>query len=424
MTAVEMLNRGMEEIARSPDKKIKSIVVATDGSDAALSAFRAANLICSGTDASVRVVSVLEPLPITFPSAEGMMFPPSLDESRREAQRAIVFGQMEKFDVQGSWPLDIALGRPGDAIAEYARNSGADLIIIGTNKHGVLGRIFGEETATDIARLSEIPLLVASPLMTRLPKRVAVAMDLHPDGMRHTHKALRFLTDAASVSCVHVKPRSELLGIDWAEFDREYEHAMKDRFHVVETSLRSVNLRPDLVVLHGDAAHELVDFATYSKAELLVVGVKRRVGRARAIGGRTARKIIRRAECSVLIVPNVPANLPELETVGQTETIRDSKLWDDAMRRFTARNAGRIVNLEVDDPEIGALVEATQYPLLGVDYDHRDGCVTITLGQMRGLDRHLTRTISNAKSISVLTAKGRDTALSIKHNGGQTLLTL
>jgi nucleotide-binding universal stress UspA family protein len=424
MTAVEMMNSEMEEIAVSPSNKIKSILVATDGSDAALSAFLAANLICSRTDARVRVVSVLEPLPITFPSAEGMIFPPSFDDSRREAQRAIVFDQMKKFDVQGSWPLDITLGRPGEAIAEYARNYGADLIIIGTNKHGVLGRIFGEETATDIVRLSEIPLLVASPQMTRVPRRVAVAMDLNPDGMRRTHKALSFLTDAASVSCVHVKPRSELLGIDWAEFDREYEHAMKDRFHVVETSLRSVNLRPDLVVLHGDAAHELVDFATYSKAELLVVGVKRRVGRARAIGGRTARKIIRRAECSVLIVPNVPANLPELETVGQTETISDSKLWDDAMRRFTARNAGRIVNLEVDDPEIGALVEAAQYPLLGVDYDHRNGCLTISLGRVRGLDRHLTRTISNAKSISVLTVKRRDTALSIKHNSGQTLLTL
>jgi hypothetical protein len=152
--------------------------------------------------------------------------------------------------------------------------------------------------------------------------------------------------------------------------------------------------------------------------------VKRRPGRVRAIGGRTARKIIRQADCSVLIVPNLPPKMRDLELAGETDVMSDPALWDDALRKFTSRNAGRAVNLEVDDPELGALVEATQYPLLGVDYDHRDSCLTITLGRMRGLDRHLTRTISHAKSISVLTVNGRDTALSIRHNGGQTLLTL
>ena len=424
MTAVEMISRDMEETVTAPEKKLKSIVVATDGSDSSIAAFSAANLIRAKTGADVRVLSVLEPMPITFPSAEGMIFPPSLDESRKEAQRAIVSSQMEKFDREKNWPLDVVFGRPGEAIADYARTKAADLVIVGTNKHGVLGRIFGEETATDIARLSEIPLLVASPGMTRLPKRVIVAMDLNPQGMQRTPEPIALLADSPSISCVHVKPRSEFLGIDWAEFDKEYELAMKDRFHVVERALGGANLRADLVVLHGDAAHELVDFATYSKAELLVVGVKRRPGRVRAIGGRTARKIIRQADCSVLIVPNLPPKMRDLELAAETDVMSDPALWDDALRKFTSRNAGRAVNLEVDDPELGALVEATQYPLLGVDYDHRDSCLTITLGRMRGLDRHLTRTISHAKSISVLTVNGRDTALSIRHNGGQTLLTL
>jgi hypothetical protein len=107
---------------------------------------------------------------------------------------------------------------------------------------------------------------------------------------------------------------------------------------------------------------------------------------------------------------------------GETDVIRDSQKWSAALREFTARNAGRVVNLEVDDPEIGALVEASRYPFLGADYDHKDGRLTLTLGYTKGLDRHLSRTIAGPESVSILRVKGRDAALSVAHAGGQTLL--
>ncbi|MEP6509197.1 MAG: hypothetical protein ABJC63_13315, partial [Gemmatimonadales bacterium] len=63
------------------------------------------------------------------------------------------------------------------------------------------------------------------------------------------------------------------------------------------------------------------------------------------------------------------------------------------------------------------------YPLRGVDYDHRDGRLTISLGYTSGTDRHLTRSIEHPESVSVLSVNGRDSALSVAHGGGQTLLT-
>lgn len=91
---------------------------------------------------------------------------------------------------------------------------------------------------------------------------------------------------------------------------------------------------------------------------------------------------------------------------------------------FTARNAARVVSLEVDDPDIGAMVEARSYPLLGVDYDHKDKRISIMLGDSTTGGRHLTRGISNPDSVSVLTESGKDVALSIAHGKGQTLLTI
>ena len=425
MTAVEMITRDMDEkTVLTPRIGLKSIVVATDGSDSALAAFNAASLIRAKNGSEIHVLSVLEPMPIMFPAPEGMLLPPDFDESREEAQRAIVVDQMRKFDTANQWTLDLKLGRPAETIADFARDQEADLIIIGTNKHGIWGRILGEETATEIARLSDTPLLVASPEMTRLPKRIVVAMDLNPDGLQCAPKAVKWLADTPNVSCVHVKPRSEFMGIDWAEFDSEYEMVMNDRFRCFEREMGRLEMRPDLIVLHGDPVHELTDFAGYSKAELIVVGVKRRRGRARAVGGRMAGRVIRQATCCVLIVPNlIPTEAKLAELPGGTDVMQDSRLWSPALRDFTSRNAGRIVSLEVDDPEIGALVEASHYPLLGVDYDHRDNSLTITLGDTRGLERHLTRTISKPQTVSILSVNGRDTALAVAHGGGQTLLT-
>lgn len=428
MTAVEILTSETDKTTvLSPGPGTKSIVVATDGSDSALAAFNAADLIRAKTGASVHVISVLEriPMPVMFPSAEGMVLPPEIEKSREEAQRTAVRDQVSRFDLTSQWTMDIRFGRPAEVIVDVAHEERAGLIIVGANKHGRLSRLLGEETAIEVARLSDIPLLVASPGMKRLPKRVIVAMDLNPDGLQQAPQVLELLVDSPSVSSVHVKPRSEFMGIDWAEFDSEYERAMKDRFHALEGDLKPVGIRPDLIVLHGDPAHELSDYADFSKAEMVVVGVKRREGRSRAVGGRIAGRVIRQANCSVLVVPNLVSRKSAMQPPqgGTTDVIRDSLLWSKALKDFTERNAGRLARLEVNDPEIGALVEASRYPLLGVDYDHRDGRLTITLGDTRGLERHLTRSIARPETVAVLSQNGRDSALSVTHGGGQTLLT-
>ena len=137
-----------------------------------------------------------------------------------------------------------------------------------------------------------------------------------------------------------------------------------------------------------------------------------------------ATRVLRKAECSVLIVPNVMSEKSATALLfGATDVVSDSRLWSNYLSDFTARNAGRIVNLEVDDPELGALVEASRYPLRGVDFDHKDNRLTISLGPIRGVERHLTRTISHPEAVSVLSTGGRDSALSVTHGGGQTLLT-
>ena len=425
MTAVELISSEMELKPRFENQmKTKSIIVATDGSEAALAGFRFAAMIAGKVSANVHVLTVLEPMPAMFPAVEGIITPPELDRAREDAQRAIVGDQIRKYDTESLWTLNVSAGRPAEVIVSFAREQNADLVILGMNRHGLAGRMLGQETAIEVARLSRVPLLVAAPPLSRLPKRVIIAMGLNAGGMQSVSEVFPIITEGPSISCVHVKPRSEFMGIDWAEFDSEYELAMKDRFAGIETSLEAANMRPDLIVLNGDAARELAEFAEYSKVELLVVGIKRRRGKARAIGGRMAARVLRSAPCSILVLPDALANEGRLQQVSaSTKVVDDSKMWPEVLREFTSRNAGRIVNLEVEDPEAGALMEATAYPLLGADYDRKDGRLTITLGYNRGLERHLSRSITHPETVSVLSIEGRDTALSVTHGGGQTLLT-
>jgi nucleotide-binding universal stress UspA family protein len=425
MTAIEMSRELEEKTVLAPSQKKPSIIVATDGSEAAMAAFNAANLIAARDGADVHVVSVLEPVPVLFPTPDGMLLPPDFDSVRQQSQKKLVEEQVRRFDPQGQWTIGLSVGRPSDTIVRVALERNADLIIVGANKHGIWGRILGEETAMEIARFSTTPLLVASRAMTRLPMRVVVAMDLNKTGLQTAPRALQVMSNARSISCVHVKPRSEFMDIDWAEFDTGYDLAMSERYAKLDAELRQTGMHAELIVLHGDPSHELTDYSNFAKAELLVVGVRRRAGKARAMGGRMAARLIRHAACSVLVVPSVlPAKSSFFERNANTDVIQDAKVWPSALQNFTSRNVGRLVNLEVDDVELGALVEATAYPLLGVDFDHKDGRLTITLGDMHGMGHHLSRTISNPEAVSVLTVNGRDTALSIKHGNSQTLLTL
>ncbi len=423
MNATQMRTSRREEVPYdNSELGTTSIVVAVDGSEAGEAALHAAKLIQESHDAAVHVVSVIEPLPAMFALSEGLIPPAEFDSSRQQVHRALIGRQVRHFDPAGQWTMDIVSGSAAESIVGLAHELRARLIIVGAHKHGMLGRLLGEETAIDIARLSEVPLLVASPEMKTLPARVIVAMSLDWDDGRQIAEALKVAADLPSTSVVHVKPKAEFLGIDWSEFDRDYELSIDGTFRIGAEALAAVQIHSDLVVLRGDPVAELVDFASFSKAEMLVVGIHRRHGKPRAVGGKMASRIIRRATCGVLVVP-MPVRKKTPKQDGATKVISDQGLWSALLREFTARNAGRLTKLEVDDPEIGAMTEASGYPLVGVDYDHKDGKLSIMLGYTRSTERHLTRGISDPQSISVLRVRGRDAALSVAHDGGQTLLT-
>lgn len=107
----------------------------------------------------------------------------------------------------------------------------------------------------------------------------------------------------------------------------------------------------------------------------------------------------------------------------QTRQILESE-WPAFLDRFTRRHEGSLVNLEVLNPDLGALIEETGLALNGLtdECDETEGnTIVIMIGNQP--DDHVTHSISNPTEVSLeQTDEGEDVALSIKSADGTTAL--
>ena len=182
----------------------------------------------------------------------------------------------------------------------------------------------------------------------------------------------------------------------------------------------------DTVVVTGDPADQVLAAAERDGADLVATGTHGAGVIERMFVGSVATALLRRATASVLACQEpsaVDVARIERRLLGTTETAEPTR-WAALLADFTARNAGRRAQLEVDEPRIGAQVQERGYAFLGAAYDRRDARVELMLGDPAEMLRHVTRSIPRVTAVAVLAgADGRDATLKIEHGTGQTLLT-
>ena len=126
------------------------LLAGLDGSDAAIDAVNQALGLVGGLVSSLTITTVLDHDAKSTPT--GM-------ETQAEAR-----AMLEAANAEISYePVDIVLlyGRPAEAIAEHARTSGIELIVVGARGHGASEALFGS-VAGRLVGLSEVPVLVGS----------------------------------------------------------------------------------------------------------------------------------------------------------------------------------------------------------------------------------------------------------------------
>jgi nucleotide-binding universal stress UspA family protein len=106
------------------------------------------------------VVVYVRHLPATALMAPGIADPTmvqTLDdqeaEVRQEAVRALGGTGVD-------WEMVVRAGSPGEEIVQVADESGADLVVVGSNRHSSLHNLFLGSTAAYLAAHSQAPVLV------------------------------------------------------------------------------------------------------------------------------------------------------------------------------------------------------------------------------------------------------------------------
>lgn len=160
---------------------IRRIIAATDFSPAAEAALQRALAIGAATGASVEFVTAIHLPPLTeawrrFVEEEGFSEQRIVDtaNARIEAMAASAAGT-------GTRPATRVLrGRPAQAIAEWAEESAADLLVVGAHGENFLLDLFIGATALKLLRLTRTPVLLVKTHSPAAYEKIVVATDFSP----------------------------------------------------------------------------------------------------------------------------------------------------------------------------------------------------------------------------------------------------
>jgi nucleotide-binding universal stress UspA family protein len=150
------------ERVESGSSWIRKIVVAVDGSPAGDRGLEQVADLARRIGAQIVVVFVRH-LPVTSLMAPGMTAAPSaeaLDDQEAEVRRDVtrILG-----GASAGWEFVVRAGSPGEEIVQVADETGADLVVVGSNRHSSLHNLLLGSTAAYLATHSKAPVLVMRP---------------------------------------------------------------------------------------------------------------------------------------------------------------------------------------------------------------------------------------------------------------------
>jgi nucleotide-binding universal stress UspA family protein len=285
----------------------KRILVATDFSEQAGKAFDAALALAARTKAELHLIHALEvALPLFEPYA--VVIPADwIGEARRLAQEKLAKGQaaVKAKGLTGTTHLgDVPAAH---AIAERARELGADLVVIGTHghtglKHVLLGSV--AERTVEYAPCSVWTVKGTRPAAEL--RTIVCGTDMSAAASEAIAEAAAWArASGAKLHLVHALqiPMPLIAPYEVAIPEGIIEGARREAQRQLEEaakSLSGVSVTTELATTPAHAA--LADAAERLSAELIVTGSRGLTGLKHALLGSVAERTLRYAPCSVLTV--------------------------------------------------------------------------------------------------------------------------
>jgi len=280
----------------------RELLLATEASPAASAATRVVAALAARWSTTPHVCTVVPSPPTAIdPIGVSVMYAPHIEEEMRSA----VTDQLASCCTESSgWSRETAAGAPASEIVRIADARGSDLIVLGLRPHAFFDRLFRDETALSVMRHASVPVLAVTPLLNRLPRRIAVAIDFSRASIAAARAALTLLDDGGSLMLVYVEPPGEPRSPAAEGFTTIYTQGVAAAFTRLRSELASrTNARIETVVLRGGVAAELQSFAQRAEVDLLAVGSQRHSIARRAVVGSVTSALAREATTSLFVIP-------------------------------------------------------------------------------------------------------------------------
>jgi nucleotide-binding universal stress UspA family protein len=395
-------------------------VVVAAGGRAIPTTVRAGATVARRLGRELDIVSVIEPLPRGIWDGDGAPYG-TFGQERAAAARADLARVLRPLGDDVRWPVEILTGHVARTLGEVVQARNATLLVVGIGRRRPVDRLLGGETALRTIRACDCPVLAVAPTFETAFSAAAVGIDFSEASNAAARLAARLIEPAGTLHLVHVwQPTG-------SEEDTRYPRHLADRFRRCIAALSlPASVRVATHVREGGYAERLTDFAEAHRVDFIAVG---RTGHGllhRLLVGSVTERVLRSAACSVLVVPADWHGEPDSDSAGDASTIEVVELpaWAAQLDAFARRNAGRVVALEVTDPEYGISSEESGYILFGTSLVG-DRTIHIVLGETNGRREHLTRTIAGAWRLVVgRDAEGAERWLRIERGRSQTVLRL
>jgi nucleotide-binding universal stress UspA family protein len=279
------------------------VLLATDGTPAARSATSVAAALAVRWAVSPHVVTVLPPPPVPLELGVGSItWQPDLEaDLREEVDRQLTACSN---DATLHWSRETSVGSPAREIVRAAERRKSDLIILGLRSHAFLHRVLRDETALSVMRHALVPVLAVTPLLTRTPRRIAVAVDFSRASIAAARAAINLLDDRGTLILVYAEPFAEPLGETGDAYRVIYTQGLADAFGRLRQELAGAERATvETVVLQGAVAPQLLSVAARADVDVIAVGSQQHNIAHRAFVGSVTTALARAASCSLLVVP-------------------------------------------------------------------------------------------------------------------------
>ena len=300
---------------------VDTILFPTDFSDVAEGAFAHAAHLALQYNATIHVFNVVAPDADDAPNPMDFLpMEPAGDGASGEAVQHVEVQTVTQE--RGTVPVVYAQTdstSPADAIIERATEHDVDLVVMGTHGRRGMDRLLSGSVSEEVVRRAPCPVFTvldrdgeegSGPQI----RRVLAPVDL-------SDQSDLVLNHAVALSESYDAPLDLLHVVEEAAYPNVYGldpltpslPNVQDRAReALETLASEVDLRTDPVNVHvlaGNAARDIVEFASENEADLIVMATHGRTGLERFLIGSVAEKVVRRSPCPVFTLKSFGKSL-------------------------------------------------------------------------------------------------------------------